>query len=168
MIEHERRVTQRGRFGDQSLTEFIRTGEIEAFCSEKQKLLLLCGKKDDILDFCKLSPDLPDLQFIRIDMNRLLEKLAEIRLAWFRYSDSTIHASALSGVSIERTPAFVEAKTAGEISTLSFYIVDTANVAHPVLITSDGAVVLQSTYKGEGRRAPTSHVSQGNAARWPI
>lgn len=51
---------------------------------------------------------------------------------------------------IERTHAFREARSAGDISTLSFYIEDTTNEAHPVQVTRDGAVVLQSADKEKG------------------
>jgi hypothetical protein len=90
-----------------------------------------------------------EIEFTTIDINMkaLLAKLRDVRLAWFRYDDSIIHASALSGQHIETTKPFKEANSAGDISTLSFYVEDDGNVAHPVLVTSDGAIVLQANYQ---------------------
>lgn len=149
MVEHERTVTQRGRLNDEKFTEYIRTGEILAYYSSQRSLLLLSGKKDDILDFCRNASCTPEMAFttIEIDMKALLAKLKDVRLAWFRYDDSIIHASALSGQHIETTKPFKEASSVGDISTLSFYVEDSGGIAHPVLVTSDGAVVLQASYQ---------------------
>jgi hypothetical protein len=149
VIEHERAVSQRGRLNDSKFTEYIRMGEILAYYSEQRNLLLLSGKKDDILDFCRNVYCMREMDFatIDIDMKALLAKLKDVRLAWFRYDDSIIHASALSGQHIETTRPFKEASSAGDISTLSFYVQDAGGVAHPVLVTSDGAIVLQANYQ---------------------
>jgi hypothetical protein len=84
---------------------------------------------------------------IEIDMKALLAKLKDVRLAWFRYDDTIIHASALAGQHIETTKSFKESSAVGDISTLSFYVEDSGGVAHPILVTGDGAVVLQANYQ---------------------
>jgi hypothetical protein len=149
MIEHERAVSQRGRLNDSKFTEYIRLGEILGYYSKDRNLLLLCGKKDDILDFCRSVSSAREiaLSTITIDMKGLLAKLKDVRLAWFRYDDSIIHASALAGQHIETTKPFKDANAAGDISTLSFYVQDAGSIAHPILVTSDGAVVLQANYQ---------------------
>ena len=50
------------------------------------------------------------------------------------------------GAHLEKTAAFREAKTEGDISTLSFYFEDNGEI-HPVMVTDDGAVVLQDVYR---------------------
>lgn len=149
LIEHERVVAQRGRLNEDRFTEFIKTGEILGYYSGQRQLLLLSGKKDDILDFCRNISNAHEISFntISIDMKALLSRLAGVRLAWFRYDSSTIHASALAGEHIETTRPFKEANAIADISTLSFYVEDRVGVSHPVLVTSDGAVVLQATYE---------------------
>jgi hypothetical protein len=148
IIEHERVVKQWGRINDTRFSEFIRKGEITAYFSQSRELLLLCGKKDDILDFCRVAYGSAEMSFstIAIDMNALLAKLRDVRLAWFKYDDTIIHASALAGQHIETTRPFKEAREHGDISTLSFYLEDSVGLAHPILVTSDGAVVLQANY----------------------
>jgi len=148
IVEHERVVKQWGRINDTRFSEFIRKAEISAYFSPVRELLLLCGKKDDILDFCRVAAGSHELSFstITIDMNALLAKLRDVRLAWFKYDDTQIHASALAGQHIETTRPFKESLVQGDISTLSFYLEDAAGIAHPILVTSDGAVVLQANY----------------------
>src|ERR1035438_4150295 len=46
---------------------------------------------------------------------------------------------------LEKTSEFRQARTAGEISTLSFYFEHDGEI-HPVMVTDDGAVVLQDVY----------------------
>jgi hypothetical protein len=148
-IEHERVVSQRGRLNSDKFTQYIRMGEILGYYSKNRALLLLCGKKDDILDFCRSVSSSREMTFatIAIDMKGLLAKLKDVRLAWFKYDDTIIHASALAGQHIETTRPFKEANAIGDISTLSFYVEDAGGIAHPILTTSVGAVVLQANYQ---------------------
>ncbi|HEY7405817.1 MAG TPA: hypothetical protein VIB39_19990 [Candidatus Angelobacter sp.] len=148
IVEHERVVRQWGRINDTRFSEFIRKGEISAYFSQARELLLLCGKKDDILDFCRVAASSHEVSFstISIDMKALLAKLQDVRLVWFKYDDTVIHASALAGQHIETTRPFKEAREQGDISTLSFYLEDSVGIAHPILVTSDGAIVLQANY----------------------
>jgi hypothetical protein len=57
-----------------------------------------------------------------------------------------IRASALMGANVEKTDAFVQSKSEGEISTLSFYFEDLSGDKHPIMVVEDGTVVLQSQY----------------------
>ena len=50
------------------------------------------------------------------------------------------------GHNIENTPNFKAFQKIGDISTLTFHFL-WQNIHHPILLTSDGTVVLQSTYK---------------------
>ena len=113
-------------------------------------LLLLSGKKSDILDFCRQSEavDKIALRTMQIDMLSLQEKLPSVRGAWFRLKQGFIRAKGYMGDQIQDTAEFCEAKSEGEISTLSFYFLDSRDgCMHPIMITEDGAVVLQRTYK---------------------
>lgn len=149
VIEHEREVAIRGRINDQKFSAFIQLGLIKAYYSPSRRLLLLTGKKEDILDFCRHTAYLPDIKVatISIDMKALLSKLGEVKLAWFRFPKGLIRASALMGAHLEKTAAFKVAKTEGDISTLSFYLEDDGGEIHPVMVTNDGAVVLQDLYR---------------------
>lgn len=149
-IEHEREVTQRGRFDAHRFNRYIQTAEIAAFYSATRRLLLLSGRKNDILDFCSKQKDSDAMRFttVKIDMNALLEKLSQVRLVWFRHdSDASLHASALMGQHVEKTTAFQEARNGAAISTLSFFIEDPEGNQHCVLVTSDGAIVPQGNYE---------------------
>lgn len=149
-IEHEREVSQRGRFNDQTFTRYIQTSEIAAFYSDNRKLLVLSGRKNDILDFCSRRRNSDHMRFttIKIDMNGLLTKLSQVRLVWFRHeADASIHASALMGQHIEKTAAFKDAQNGAAISTLSFFIDDPSGTQHCVLVTNDGAIVPQGNYE---------------------
>lgn len=116
--------------------------------SESKNLLLLSGKKDDIIDFTKYTSNTDSLNIstIEVDMAQLLEKLTSVNLVWFKFKGSMIRASALMGEHIERTDEFNQAKEVGEISTLSFYLEDANRNTHPIMVTHDGAVVLQTNY----------------------
>lgn len=150
VIEHEREVTQRGRFDAHKFNKYIQTAEIAAFYSQQRKLLLLSGRKNDILDFCARQKNGESMRFttVKINMSALLEKLSQVRLVWFRHdSDASIHASALMGQHVEKTTAFQEARNGAAISTLSFFIEDAEGAQHCVLVTSDGAIVPQGNYE---------------------
>jgi hypothetical protein len=152
-IEHEHNVNVSGRINGTFFTQFIRKGEILSFHSQSQELLLLTGKKVDILDFCKYTEntDLIEISTIEVDMAQLQEKLSSVNLVWFRFPKGMIKASALMGEHIEKTQAFIEAKQDGEISTLSFHLEDDTGTTHPIMVTHDGAIVLQSTYQDPSR-----------------
>lgn len=147
VIEHEHEVAMRGRINDQAFDKFIRMGIMKAYYSDQTRLLLITGKKDDILDFCRTTADLPDITLatIRVDMQALLARLTEVRTVWFRFPSGLIHASALMGAHLEKTQEFAGARAAGDISVLSFYF-EAGGEVHPVMVTADGAVVLQDEY----------------------
>jgi hypothetical protein len=149
MIEHEHEVSMVGRVNAVKFAKFIRKGFIHGYESKAQKLLLLSGKKDDILDFCRTTASLPEIKIatLQIDMKALLSKLKQVKLVWFKFASGMIRASALMGDHVEATADFERAKSQGEISTLSFYVEDSEKVIHPILVTADGTVVLQDFYQ---------------------
>jgi len=138
-----------GRVNEFSFAKFIRRGLINAYQSPARRLVLLSGKKDDVLDFCRTTATLAEIKIalLRIDMKALLAKLAEVKLVWFRFPGGMIRASALMGDHLEKTADFERAKAQGDISTLSFYVQDTESVQHPIMVTTDGTVVLQDLYQ---------------------
>jgi len=148
LIEHEHEVSTYGRVNEVSFARFIRKGFIHAYQSESRSLILLSGKKVDILDFCKTTATLPQIKIatLQIDMKALLAKLAEVKLVWFRFPAGMIRASALMGDHLESTTDFKRAKAQGDISTLSFYVQDAEKTVHPILVTNDGTIVLQDLY----------------------
>lgn len=151
-IDHEYTMRIEGRSFDTGMpfTKFIAKGQIRAYRSASQELLLLSGKKSDILDFCRQAAPLPgmSLQTIQIDMKALQDKLPEVRGVWFRLKQGFIRAKGFMGDQIQDTAEFCEAKLEGDISTLSFYFLDSRDgCMHPVMITEDGAIVLQRNYK---------------------
>jgi hypothetical protein len=148
-IEHEREEEVFCRIGPREYNKIIRKGFIKAYHSENLGLLLLSGKKADILDFCKKTKDFNfiKIQTASIDMKKLLQKLAAVNLVWFRFRQGEIHASALMGSHVESTPEFHKYEEAGDISTLSFYFQILDGNLHPVMVTQDGAIVLYQTYQ---------------------
>jgi hypothetical protein len=149
VIEHDRIVRMPGRYGDVKFPEFTYTGTISGFHSEQRSLLLLSGKKADVLSFCAETTNVTDLQIdtLHIDMNALQALLPSVNLVWFKFKKGMIRASALMGAYVERTAAFVQSKSEGEISTLSFYFEDSMGDKHPMMIVEDGTVVLQAQYQ---------------------
>jgi hypothetical protein len=148
LIEHEHEVSMYGRVNEHSFSKFIRKGFIHAYQSPARGLILLSGKKSDVLDFCRATVDLPEIKLrtLRIDMKALLAKLLEVKLVWFRFPAGMIRASALMGDHLEKTSDFERSKVQGDISTLSFYVQDATDHTHPILVTDDGTVVLQDLY----------------------
>ncbi|HEV2341234.1 MAG TPA: hypothetical protein VGS15_05500 [Candidatus Acidoferrales bacterium] len=148
-IEHEHEVSMYGRVNQVRFARFIRRGIISAYQSSARSLMLLSGKKDDILDFCKTTASLGEIKLavLQIDMKALLAKLAEVKLVWFNFPGGMIRASALMGDHLETTADFERARSQGEISTLSFYVESKEDIHHPVMVTSDGTVVLQDLYR---------------------
>ena len=148
LIEHEMEEVAFGRYGDSIFHKYIRKEYINGFQSPSMNMLLLSGKKRFVLDFCKKTKDWPHikLNLINIDMGRLLEKLPHVKGVWFNFKNGLIRASALMGANIESTNDFQKYQTEGEISTLSFHY-EYGDVKHPVMLVSDGTVVLQSAYK---------------------
>ncbi|HXM23037.1 MAG TPA: hypothetical protein VN948_17400 [Terriglobales bacterium] len=150
-IQHEYDVHMWGRLYDdeKSFSKFIARSEIRAYHSKSERILLLCGKKADILDFCKKTEDFPHIKLrtMQIDMKQLQERLPEVRGAWFRFRAGYIRAKAYMGQQIQDTPEYRDATNEGDISTLSFYFEDSRSGAiHPIQITEDGAIVLQKNY----------------------
>jgi hypothetical protein len=148
VIEHDRVVKMAGRYGDMSFPEFTYTGIIGGYFSENRSLLFLSGKKADVLSFCATTERVAEVQIdtLEIDMNTLQAMLPSVNLVWFKFSKGMIRASALMGANVEKTDAFVQSKSEGEISTLSFYFEDMTGKTHPVMIVSDGTIVLQAQY----------------------
>lgn len=151
-IEHEYDVYMYGRLYDdeRSFNKFIARSEIRSYYSGSKKLMLLCGKKADILDFCRKTEELPliKLKTLQIDMKALQERLPEVRGVWFRFRTGLIRAKGFMGQQIQDTREYQDANTDGDISTLSFYFSDERNaIIHPIQITEDGAVVLQKNYQ---------------------
>jgi hypothetical protein len=148
VIEHDRVVKMPGRYGNVIFPEFTYTGVIAGFFGKQRSLLLLSGKKADVLSFCSTTGRVSEVQIdtLQIDMNALQEALPSVNLVWFKFRAGMIRASALMGANVEKTPAFVQSKSEGEISTLSFYFEDAQGEKHPIMIVDDGTVVLQATY----------------------
>ncbi len=148
VIEHDRVVKMPGRYGEMYFPEFTYTGVISAYFGEKRSVLLLNGKKADVLSFCATTTKVAEVQIdtLEIDMNALQESLPSVNLVWFKFAKGMIRASALMGANVEKTDAFAQSKSEGEISTLSFYFEDLSGKPHPVMIVEDGTVVLQSQY----------------------
>ncbi|AFL86930.1 hypothetical protein Terro_0590 [Terriglobus roseus DSM 18391] len=150
-ISHEYTKSMPGRSfetGDY-FKAFIAIGEIKAYLMREQSVLLLSGKKADVLDFCRRTEDSPtvDLKTIEINMNGLQERLPEVRGVWFRFPKGLIRAKAFMGTQLQGTSEFCDAKADGQISTLSFYFEDYRDgCKHPIMITQDGTVVLQKSY----------------------
>ena len=148
VIEHDRVVKMPGRYGNVTFPEFTYTGVISGFFGQRRSLLLLSGKKADVLSFCATSTRVAEVQIdtLQIDMNALQAALPSVNLVWFKFRVGMIRASALMGANVEKTDAFVQSKSEGEISTLSFYFEDSSGEKHPVMIVDDGTIVLQAIY----------------------
>lgn len=148
IIEHEMEETAFGRTYDSSFSRYIRKEYINAYTSKNCKLFILSGKKRFVLDFCRISKNKNDIDFIvlNIDMGLLLSKLPHVKGVWFRFQNGLVRASALMGSDLESTSDFQRFKNHGDISTLSFFY-EYSNAQHPILVTSDGTVVLYNTYQ---------------------
>jgi hypothetical protein len=145
-IEHEYEDTTYGRIDGHAFTKYIRKGFISGYYQKIINLLLLSGKKRDILDFCKkIHKEILDFSTVEIDLKKLLILLPSISGVWFNMPDGPIRASALMGSHIEDTNDFKKFCTTGDISTLSFYYEKDKNL-HPIMVTQDGTVVLQGNY----------------------
>jgi hypothetical protein len=96
-VEHEREESAIGRVNGIAFTKFIRMGVIDLFWSTSLKLILLSGKKRDILDFCKKYRNGPDFSFetISIDMSQLLKLLPSVKGVWFSFPQGHVRASLL-------------------------------------------------------------------------
>jgi len=146
-IDHEYSVSMSGRLYDDGrpFSKFIAKGKIMAYQSQQENTMLLCGKKADVLDFCRNTKTSTHIKLtvLRVDMEALQEKLVEVRGGWFR------SRAGYMGSQIQDTPEFIAAKAEGSISTLSFYFEDarSGELPHPILITEDGTVVLQRNYR---------------------
>ena len=148
VIEHDRVVKMPGRYGNVRFPEFTYTGTISGLFSQKRSLILLNGKKADVLSFCTTTARVSEFQIdtLHIDMNELQAALPSVNLVWFKFKAGMIRASALMGANVEKTDAFVQSKSEGEISTLSFYFEDSLGDKHPLMVVEDGTVVLQALY----------------------
>src|SRR5438270_4102075 len=69
-IEHDRIVKMPGRYGTTYFPEFTYTGMINAYHSAQRTLLLLNGKKADVLSFCVSTDQVKELQIetLEVDM----------------------------------------------------------------------------------------------------
>jgi hypothetical protein len=140
LIDHEYTVNMQGRLYEDGapFSKFIAKSQIKAYQSQEMQVLLLCGKKADILDFCRQTRIMPQIKIsvIQIDMDALQEKLPEVRGVWLRSRAGFIRARGYMGNQIQDTPEFLTAKNEGQISTLSLYFEDArSGKPHPILIT---------------------------------
>lgn len=147
LVEHEVEVSVTGRISGKSFNVFIRKGFIDCFVSSKRGLVLLSGKKKDVLDFCRIGSTDKEFRFktLEIDMKKLLVLLPNVKGVWFAFNQGQIKASALMGSHVESTGDFKEFEKVGEISTLTFSF-EFMNEIHPVMVTEDAAVILQGVY----------------------
>lgn len=120
-IEHEREEQVTGRTSTYKFTAFIRKGIIDGFYSESLKMLLLSGKKRDVLDFCDKTKNVNEIQMstIEVDMKSLLSKLSSVKGVWFKLESGLVTASALFGSHVEESHDFKEYQESGDIS---FYL----------------------------------------------
>lgn len=148
IIEHEVEEQTIGRVYGKSFTVYIRKGYIDGYISKKLNLVLLSGKKRDVLDFCRINKKIKEFSFgtTKIDMKKLLVLLPNVKGVWFSFDAGQITASALMGQHVEGTSDFKHFKELGNISTLSF-LFEKDNNLHPVMVTEDGTVVTQANYK---------------------
>lgn len=148
VVEHEMEENAIGRTNGYSFQKYIRKEIIKAYYSKSHQLFLLSGKKKHVLDFCKKTKDIPEITFqtFVIDMGALLAKLPHVKGVWFHFSNGLIRASALMGANVEATTDFQKFKEEGDISTLSF-LYEFNGKKHPIMVTSDGAVVLYDNFK---------------------
>src|ERR1700723_78606 len=148
LIEHDRVVKMPGRYDAVTFPEFTYTGTMAGVFSQQRSMLLLSGKKADVLSLCAATTKVAEFQIdtLHIDMNALQAVLPSVNLVWFKFRQGMIRASALMGANVERTDAFVQSKTEGEISTLSFFFEDLSGEKHPIMVVEDGTVVLQAQY----------------------
>ena len=147
-IEHEREEQITGRTSNYNFIAFIRKEIITGFYSELLKILLLSGRKRDILDFCDKTKNIDEIKIstIEVDMKSLLSKLPSVKGVWFKLPRGLITASALFGSHVEESHDFKEYQESGDISVLSF-LFEFANNLHPIQVTQDGAIVLQGSYQ---------------------
>ena len=148
LIEHEVEEKTIGRVFGKPFQAYIRKGYIDGFVSKNLNLVLLSGKKRDVLDFCKMSKKRKEFQFntVKMNMKKLLALLPNVKGVWFSFNAGQITASALMGRHVEGTSDFKHYKETGDISTLSFHF-EKENNLHPIMITEDGTVVTQANYK---------------------
>lgn len=147
-IEHEVEEHTFGRVFGKSFNVYIRKGYIDGFVSRTLSIVLLSGKKRDILDFCRLDRNIKEFRFntVKIDMKKLLQLLPNVKGVWFSFETGQINASALMGRHVETTSDFEHYKEVGNISTLSFHFEKDGNL-HPIMVTEDGTVVTQANYQ---------------------
>lgn len=146
-IEHELEERAVGRVGIQTFQRFIRQAKLDAYQSTSLKLLLLSGKKKDVLDFCRKHAESKIVRFqtTEIDMRKLLSLLPSVKGAWFGFASGQLNASALMGQNLQDTPDFKKFQAHGELTNLSFFHLFKGE-SHPVTVTDDGAIALQAKY----------------------
>jgi hypothetical protein len=87
IIEHDRVVKMPGRYGEVRFPEFTYTGTIAGFYSVKRSLLLLSGKKADVISLCTTTTRVAEFQIdtLHVDMNALQALLPSVNLVWFKF-----------------------------------------------------------------------------------
>ena len=148
ILEHEVEEKVTGRIYAQNFSAYIRKGLIDVFPNTKRALVLLSGKKKDVLDFCRKDKKISEFKFntIKIDMKKLLTLLSNVKGVWFSFNAGQITSSALMGHNVQGTPDFKHFKQLGDISTLSFHF-EFDRTLHPIMVTEDGTVVTQAKYQ---------------------
>ncbi len=109
---------------------------------------MLSGKKRDVLAFCKDAQDKKHivLNTIQIDTSKLIAKLPSVRGVWFKTDRGLITSTAFFGKHIEDADEFKKYENSSNITSLSFYF-DHLGSYSPIMITDDGAVVLQGAFQ---------------------
>jgi hypothetical protein len=143
-----------GRARGQSFREYVTPYKFPLFLSQEAEepfpFALVRTKKKVAHDFVRrMNSEEPsfDLTATAVDFEVLRPRLAFVKGAWFgAIQAANLHTTGLFGEHVDQSDEFRHAESVGELRNLLVEVVDEGDLAHSVMFTADGGIVLYKAY----------------------
>lgn len=155
-VEHDFlfHLDQPGRARGHTFREFVTPYRFRLFLNSSSNLAfhyaLVRTKKKVAHDFVRRMNQRQrgfDLVATRVDFGCLRPKLEYVKGAWFgSMRAANLSTTGLFGPHVDQSDEFQHAEMLGELSNLLVEVVDGSDLAHSVMFTADGGIVLYRTY----------------------
>lgn len=90
------------------------------------------------------------LEYTHVDFDCLRPRLTYVKGAWFgSMRAANLSTTGLFGHRVDQSEEFRHAESAGELRNLLVEVVDESELAHSVMVTGDGGIILYRSYQTE-------------------
>lgn len=158
-VSHDFRVQLKypGRARHMLFQEYVTPYKFPLFLSgdsaEPFRYALVATKKRVAHDFVRrMNKEEPAFHFeaTQVDFECLRPRLSYVTGAWFgSMRAANLSTAGFFGHHVDQSEEFQHAESVGELRNLLVEVVDEADLAHPVMVTADGGIILYRSYQTE-------------------